>query len=231
MKLRPPSIPLITVDPYFSVWMPADRLTDQDSCHWTGKPNPIRGILMVDGTAYRFLGQGVAPAMEQVSLEIGALTTTVRLEAAGVALTISFMTPLLPEDYEYLTRPVSYMKLSVIPLDGQKHHVSAVVSASEELCLDEKGEMAVVTAEAIAREGISVMRMGSQEQPVLKKAGDDIRIDWGYFYLAVENGTVAAETGGEGTRLIAWADLDCGEALFCMAYDDVESIEYFGAHL
>ena len=44
MNLRAPAYPLVTVDPYFSVWSPADRLTDTTTVHWTGKPNTMLGI-------------------------------------------------------------------------------------------------------------------------------------------------------------------------------------------
>ena len=42
---RLPAIPLVANDPYFSIWMPADTLTDADSAHWAGAKKPLRGRL------------------------------------------------------------------------------------------------------------------------------------------------------------------------------------------
>ena len=124
MKLRAPALPLITVDPYFSIWSAADRLTDQMPCHWTGKLNSITGTAVIDGTSYRFLGTGEEPAMKQVSVEVEAMSTEVFMEAGNVRLRLFFLTPLLMDDYEHLTRPVSYLHVSADSQDGQEHEVS-----------------------------------------------------------------------------------------------------------
>src|SRR2546430_4425051 len=45
-------------------------------------------------------------------------------------------------------------------------------------------------------DGIDALRIGSQQQPVLEKEGDNLRIDWGYFYLAAPADVHATETAG-----------------------------------
>ena len=67
-KLRLPSVPLISNDPYISFWSPYDKLTGGTTRHWTGAVKAMDGILRVDGTNYRFMGtqrdvllQAIAP--------------------------------------------------------------------------------------------------------------------------------------------------------------------------
>ena len=61
MKLRPPAFPLITVDPYFSVWSHSDELYSSDTVHWTDDPNPLKGTVTVDGETFRFMGMTKDP--------------------------------------------------------------------------------------------------------------------------------------------------------------------------
>lgn len=64
-NLRLPAVPLITSDPYFSIWSAHDKLYEGYTTHWTGDAKPIDGYLRVDGKAYRFMGRE-HPVLEAV---------------------------------------------------------------------------------------------------------------------------------------------------------------------
>lgn len=234
MKMRAPAVPLITVDPYFSVWSESDRLTDTDTRHWTNKSNKIVGVLEVDGEKNCFMStvEGMK-VMEQKALEIDALNTTYVFVNEKVELTLQFTTPVVPYDLYLLTRPVSYLKASCKSVDGAAHNVIIRIHASEELCLNEKGQMAVESAEVEIGNGIQAIKMGGVEQNILNKLGDDVRIDWGYFYLAVKGEAAKtctckpAETE-EMSYITVSADISNACALIAFAYDDIQSLIYFG---
>jgi hypothetical protein len=108
---RPPATPLITHNPYFSIWSDTDKLTDSDTCHWTGHPQPLAGLVRIDGKPFRIIGKepdGV-PALKQLGMELTATDTRYRFAGAGVQLNFSFFTPAFPEDMDLLSRPVTYL--------------------------------------------------------------------------------------------------------------------------
>lgn len=227
--MRYPMIPLITIDPYFSVWC-QDKLCGEVSQHWTNRPNTIQATLCVDGRNYCFWGKSETPYMEQKSVHLDALSTTFVFASEEVELTAKFTSPLIATDLYLASRPVSYLKLAWKSLDGKSHNVKAKVSVSEELALHQAGESRVLS-DIVDMKDLSCIRMGNGVQKVLWRSGDNVRIDWGYFYLCAQG---KADLGTEvlDGKYAIYAEKEMrSEALFLFAYDDISSIAYFGKQL
>jgi hypothetical protein len=183
--LVPPATPLVAHDPYFSIWSQGDRLTDVDTTHWTGHPHRLTSLVRIDGKPYRVMGASprTVPPLEQKSLTVLPTRTIYTFEEAGVALTLTFLTPALPEDIDLLSRPVTYVTYEIRSTDSRQHEVALYFDATAEIAVNEPRQRIEWTRADIS--GLHALKVGSADQPVLAKKGDDLRIDWGYLYLAV----------------------------------------------
>ena len=188
---RPPAVPLVASDPYFSVWSMADKLTDAPTKHWSEAPQPMVGLASIDGHVFRWMGTDVGrpgelaaiPAMQQISLKVSALHTRYEFSAGGVQLTVTFFTPSFPADLDVLSRPVTYLSWSARSANGAPHNVELLLDVSPMIAVNDRSQLA--TWARFRAPGLSVMRVGTRDQDYLHQSGDRIRIDWGYFNLCV----------------------------------------------
>jgi hypothetical protein len=181
---RPPAVPLVAVDPYFSIWSFADHLTYDATRHWTGERMTMRSLVRVDGKTYRIMGNEpsmVTPA-RQLGLRVFPTRTVYEFDAGGIHITLTFLTPDLPQDIDALARPVTYLTWDAHSTDDKRHQVAIYYDNTAELVVNTPDEKVVWGATSTT--DLSVLRMGTADQPILKQAGDRIRIDWGYLYVA-----------------------------------------------
>jgi hypothetical protein len=184
--LRPPAVPLLVHDPYFSIWSPADSLSGDWPRHWTGTTHGMTAMIRVDGRVYRVMGKSPSgiPGFPQRSLSVLPTRTVYGFEGGGVRLSLTFLSPMIPDEIDLLSKPLTYMFWDVEALDGLVHDVSVYFDISGEAVVNTAGQK--ITWGRYALGEIDVMRMGSLEQPVLEKVGDDLRIDWGHLYVAAK---------------------------------------------
>ena len=204
-QVRPPAVPLVTHDPYFSVWSLNNTLTENWTHHWTGAINAMVGMAMIDYRPYRFMGPmpDVAPAMKQTGLEITPTKTVYTLEANGVRLKLSFLSPLLPDDIDLLSRPVTYVNFEVSSIDGHPHSVKLYYDVTGEWVVNRPDQK--VAWQKVEVPGLKTARIGTDSQKILNRPGDDLRIDWGYMYVSA---------GGPGVSQATTSDRDARDTFF-----------------
>jgi hypothetical protein len=260
---KAPAYPLINHNPYFSIWSFTDKLNESSTKHWTGATQSMLGLIKVDGVVYRFLGREntmdsakILPAVQK-DVDINATQTIYRFACAGISLTVIFTSPLLINDLDLLSRPVSYVTFKTKSNDLKDHNVQLYLGVSTDLSVN-KPDQEVSTSQYVSG-NLSLLKAGTVEQPILKKKGDNLRIDWGYIYVtapinqrAVQN---ISPTVDAIAQFISGKNLQSnkkvkGESLMMntrfslgkvgmkenlnwvmLGYDDLYSIQYFQQNL
>jgi hypothetical protein len=98
-----------------------------------------------------------------------------------VRLTLTFMTPMLPDDLDVLTRPLTYVTWQAVSTDGKPHQVAAMLALGGDLAVNTADQPVVARRETFG--DLNTLVIGSEAQPVLRSKGDDHRIDWGFLYV------------------------------------------------
>jgi len=197
------------------------------------------------------------PQARQTAVTLTATQTTYTFAAGPVTLTVNFLSPLLLDELETLARPISYVTCTATAADGQPH--------ATQVLLTEAGTLASNTpyqevADRLGTAGSLRWRaVGTTKQPVLATAGDNVRIDWGYAYLAAPGAALGsgdpqqlklefAKTGllppagpagpAPAQRVVQAAVLDLGkvaatpaEQHLLLGYDEQYAVRYFGQNL
>lgn len=265
---KAPAYPLITHDPYFSIWSFADDLTSGSTKHWTGADQPLTGWLVVDKQYFRFMGKGDKKHEDSLSQEfterkmppiaiatqtdvtITATQTIYRYTCGGVDLQLQFTSPLLLNNWAVLTRPVSYITATLQSNDGKEHDAEVILGVSTNVAVN-KPDQEVKAESYMSADGLQVLKAGTTEQPVLQKRGDDLRIDWGYMYVAAPKGSDQKIIRSTNLEMdVKWSSPQTGnnlmletglpftkinskpqEQFLMLGYDDIYSIQYFKENL
>ena len=124
-----------------------------------------------------------AEAAVQKSVNLQPTRTLYTFECGPVQLEVVFTSPLLMDDLDILSTPVNYVSYRVKPLDGKAHDVQIYMDATPEWAVNTPAQRVSC---AVSREDVPMLyaTAGTVEQAVLHRKGDDVRIDWGYFFLA-----------------------------------------------
>lgn len=182
---RAPAVPLVTHDPLFSLWSFADNLTDDVTRHWDGVRQFMFGILVVDKQIFQFMGKVNATderyttshaKLPQTGCEIRPMTTVYTYANDLLDMELTFTSPLLLNDLMILSRPVSYIDYKIDFKDGKEHETHIYFGFSAEMCVNDGTQKVAVGLTPYS------IYFTSGTDNMLKRAGDDHRIEWGSFH-------------------------------------------------
>ncbi|TKK70223.1 DUF4965 domain-containing protein [Ilyomonas limi] len=192
----------------------------------------------------------------QTNVVMNATQTIYNFTCGAADLKLTFTSPLLMNDLALMTRPVSYISFAVKSNDGAAHDAQLYFGAATDLAVNVPTQP--VKATKYTSNNLAILKAGTVEQPVLQKKGDDLRIDWGYVYVAApqsekpaqsvaspqmsidnfSSGKMAQTGEATGKQLMLNTVLPLSkinsteqETHVLVGYDEIYGVQYFGQNL
>lgn len=150
-------------------------------CH-----NTVGGSYLDFGLFRKEKSSGFATAAIQKSVKVLPTRTVYSFVCGGVDVDMIFTAPLLMDDLDLLSRPVNYVTYQVRSNDGNEHDVQVYLEATPQMAVNDITQP--VVSEIGFTDGLDYVRTGTQSQDILGRKGDNVRIDWGYFYMGTPSG-------------------------------------------
>ncbi|WP_339882325.1 glutaminase family protein [Polaribacter vadi] len=193
---------------------------------------------------------------KQINVELNANQTIYSFDCDNVILTATFTSPLLLNDLDLMSRPISYISINVKSKDEKKHDIKLYIGASSNIAVQTNKQEVVATK--YTQNNLNILKVGTVAQPILQKKGDDMRVDWGYAYLAAPANNSEYYISNSKTSLLPFIsnkknddkteitgkDLvlsiisnfgavgtEGAENFVMLGYDEVYAIDYFGSNL
>ncbi len=131
----------------------------------------------------------------QIEVNMTPTQTNYAFYCGPVRLDLTFTSPLVMDDLDLLSRPVNYITYQVSSLDENEHDVQLYFDATPEWAVNVPEQP--VQSNMYSKNGLTFLQTGTKEQKILGYAGDNVRIDWGYFYLVGKQNKQTSLTIGE----------------------------------
>ena len=203
--------------------------------------------------AQAFDAQKMGQTAKQLSVDVQATRTIYNFACGEVDLKLTFTAPLLLEDPDLVSRPINYVSYDVTANDGKTHNVELYFEAGPNWSRNTPDQKSATTR--YYTENHLVVSNQCLEQKILGRKGDDVRIDWGQFNMAIsadENNTftmgdplvmrndfasygkLISKTLGEWisiSTMLGEVSQSTKSGYLMVGYDDYYSIRYFNRDL
>ncbi|AEO64520.1 uncharacterized protein THITE_2110742 [Thermothielavioides terrestris NRRL 8126] len=199
---RPPAVPLAVRSPYLNAWLQGDSgdvLPGAWPRHWTGGILGWQGLVAVDGVTYNWMGGAPGPApVNQVSLEYTATRSIFTFDVAGkVTMTVTFLSPVYPDDLARQSQQFSYVSVKTRSSDGQPHAVQVYMDVSGEWASGDTSQ--IIQWDTGSTGDIAYHKFFRQNQQQFQESQEIA--SWGNWYLATRSNSGMTWQIGQDTTL------------------------------
>ncbi|KAK3394880.1 hypothetical protein B0H63DRAFT_385879 [Podospora didyma] len=199
---RPPAVPLAVRSPYLNAWLQGDSgcvLPGEWPRFWEGQILGVQGFISVDGVVYNWIGGAPGPKpVDQISLEYTSTKSIFTFNVdRKVNLTVTFLSPVYPDDLPRQSQQFSYISAKVRSSDGAPHSVQIYMDVSGEWASGDRSK--VIKWDSATAGDITYHKFFRDEQAEFRET--DQIADWGKWFISTNKGHGTSWQIGQDTAV------------------------------